>query len=234
MPTIVFANPKGGAGKTTSALILATEIARRAAVTIIDADPNHPISDWATLPGKPDNVTVVSEISENNILDAIDDAAERTPFVVVDLEGTASTVVAYAIGRADLVLIPLQAKQLDGKQAARAINLIKRQEKAFRKTIPHAVVMTRTSPAIRSRAFKAIVDQLRENRISILDVELTERAAFDSFIAFGGTLSDLDPNEVNGVEKALANAQAYASAVIQMIRASSEPNEDVDRVEAGR
>lgn len=222
MPTIVFANPKGGAGKTTSALILATEIARSAPVTIIDADPNHPISDWAKLPGKPNAITVVSEVSENNILDAIDDAAERTPFVVVDLEGTASTVVAYAIGRADLVIIPLQAKQLDGKQAARAIDLVKRQEKAFRKTIPHAVVMTRTSTAIRSRAFKAIVDQLREHKVPVLDVELIERAAFDSFIAFGGTLSDLDPNEVSGVDKALTNARAYASAVIALLRSGSK------------
>ncbi|RYF34242.1 MAG: ParA family protein, partial [Cytophagaceae bacterium] len=43
MPTIVFVSPKGGAGKTTAALILASELARGAAVTVIDADPNHPI-----------------------------------------------------------------------------------------------------------------------------------------------------------------------------------------------
>src|SRR5206468_1030807 len=43
MPTIVFASPKGGAGKSTSVVILASELARkRAAVTIIDADPNKP------------------------------------------------------------------------------------------------------------------------------------------------------------------------------------------------
>lgn len=41
MPVVVFANPKGGAGKSTSAVILSTELARKgAAVTILDADPN--------------------------------------------------------------------------------------------------------------------------------------------------------------------------------------------------
>ena len=41
MPAIVFASPKGGAGKSTSAVVLATELAGQGAgVTIIDADPN--------------------------------------------------------------------------------------------------------------------------------------------------------------------------------------------------
>jgi MinD superfamily P-loop ATPase len=44
MPTIVFASPKGGAGKSTSAVVLATEIARQGAtVAIVDADPNKPV-----------------------------------------------------------------------------------------------------------------------------------------------------------------------------------------------
>ena len=52
MPVITFSSPKGGAGKTTAATILATELAERgAAVTIIDADPNKNVVDWAKLPG---------------------------------------------------------------------------------------------------------------------------------------------------------------------------------------
>ena len=40
MPVITFANPKGGAGKTTTALILANELASKGAkISIIDADP---------------------------------------------------------------------------------------------------------------------------------------------------------------------------------------------------
>jgi chromosome partitioning protein len=40
MPTISFIQPKGGAGKSTSALILAAELAKGAQVIVIDADPN--------------------------------------------------------------------------------------------------------------------------------------------------------------------------------------------------
>src|SRR5262249_34907507 len=151
MPTIVFANPKGGAGKSTAAVILATQLARRGAtVTILDADPNKPVSDWARR-GIPENLSAVSDISEATIIDEIDRAAGRAPFVIVDLEGTASMMVAYAISRADLVIVPTQASQLDAKQAAKAILLIKQQEKAFRKTIPFSILYTRTSSAIRTK-----------------------------------------------------------------------------------
>ena len=218
MPTIVFANPKGGAGKTTSALLLATELGQSTPVTIIDADPNQPISEWARLDGKPEPITVIGEVSEETIVDTIDDAAERTPFVIVDLEGTASTVVAYAIGRADLVIIPLQAKQLDGKQAARAVGLIKRQEKAFRRQIPHAVLFTRTSAAIRSRALRAIRADLDAAGVPILDVELIERAAYDAVIAYGGTLEALEKSKVSGVENAIENARQYAAEVLDILR----------------
>ena len=44
MPVIVFASPKGGAGKSTSAVVLACEVARSGGgVVIIDADPNRPV-----------------------------------------------------------------------------------------------------------------------------------------------------------------------------------------------
>jgi hypothetical protein len=39
------------------------------------------------------------------------------------LEGTASMTVAYAISRADLVLIPTQGSQLDAAEAAKAVKL---------------------------------------------------------------------------------------------------------------
>jgi chromosome partitioning protein len=48
MPTIVFASPKGGVGKSTAAVLLAAELSGfGAGVTMIDADPNKPLSQWA-------------------------------------------------------------------------------------------------------------------------------------------------------------------------------------------
>lgn len=48
MPTIVVASPKGGAGKSTTAVLLGTELAHAGAeVVMLDCDPNRSLSLWA-------------------------------------------------------------------------------------------------------------------------------------------------------------------------------------------
>src|SRR5580658_2772227 len=104
MPTIAFVSPKGGAGKTTSAFLLSTALAKLYDVTVIDADPNHPIKKWANGGNAPPKLTIVSDVDEDTIIERIEDAAEKTPFVIVDLEGTASKIAVFAVSQADLVV----------------------------------------------------------------------------------------------------------------------------------
>ncbi len=232
MPTVVFANPKGGAGKSTAATILATQLALKGAnVTILDADPNKPVSEWAQHGARPDNISVIADISESSIIDEIDAAAEKTPFVVVDLEGTASMMVGYAISRADLVIIPIQGSQLDAKQATKAIRLIKQQEKAFRKTIPFAVLFTRTPAALRPRTLIHIQQEFHKHNIRSFVTQLHEREAYRALFSFGGTLETLDPSQVSGLQNAIANAREYAAETVAMLREA--PGEQQKAQEAG-
>ena len=140
MPTIAFVSPKGGAGKTTSAFLLSTALAKLYDVTVIDADPNHPIQTWATGGNTPPRLTIVSDVDEDTIIERIEDAATKTPFVIVDLEGTASKIVVYAISQADFVIIPTQGSQLDANEASRAIRVVLQSEKmtARRETLCRA------------------------------------------------------------------------------------------------
>ncbi len=219
MPTIVFASPKGGAGKSTSAVVLACELARRgAAVTIIDADPNRPVSAWARRPGRPEGLEVVADVTEETVIDAIEAAAARVPFVIVDLEGTASLTVAYAISRADLVVIPSQGSQLDAAEAAKAVRLIRQQEKAFARRIPHAVLFTRTSAAIRPRTLQHIRGEFEAHGVPSLQTQMQEREAFRAIFSFGGTIDSLNAGQVSGLEGAMRNARAFAAEVVGMLR----------------
>lgn len=222
MPVISFANPKGGAGKTTSALLLAGELAAKGArVAIIDADPERWISQWAKLPGKPATIDIIADVSEDTIVDHIESAAKKAQFVIVDLEGTASLMVANAIGMSDLVLIPTQGASMDAKGAAKTIKLIRNQERMARRTIAHSILLTRTSAAVASRALRNVRDQLDKAGIDVLTTSIVERAAYRDIFDYGGLLSDLTPDQVSNVEKARENARAFAGEVIGRLKSAT-------------
>jgi chromosome partitioning protein len=224
MPTISFASSKGGAGKSTSAVLLASELASRgASVTIIDADPNQPVSRWSRKPGRPEKLTVISAVTEETLIDAIDDAARKATFVIVDLEGTASLMVAQAVSRADLVIIPTKGSELDAIEAIKVIKFIGRQEKAFNKRIPFAVLFTQTNPAVRPRTLKSLEQDMLAQGIPLFGTALHERDAFRAIFSFGGTLSDLDPSAVGNVPAALNNARQFTAEAIAMLKQQQQP-----------
>lgn len=218
MPTIVFASPKGGAGKTTAALVLANQLARSAPVALVDADPNQPLKGWAKGASIP-NVTVVSDVDEDNIIDRIEEAASKVPFVIVDLEGTAAKIVLLAISQADLVLIPTQGSQLDAEQASRALRVIRQQEKMTGRAVPYSVLMTRTNVSVRTRTTMHIKQSLETAGIPVLQTELHEREAFRSMFSFRQPLHQLSSSDVNNLDKAVANAEAFGAEVVNLLRA---------------
>jgi len=230
MPTIVFASPKGGVGKSTAAVLLATELAGHGvSVSMIDADPNRPLTQWANRPGKPAMLTVVTTPTEESIIDTIEKSAVQSTFVIVDLEGTASMMAGYAMSRADLVIIPAQGSHLDATEAVKAINLVRSQEKAFKKKIPFAILFTRTSAAIRPRTLQSIEGEFAENKVPMFGCQLHEREAYRAVFAFGGTLAGLDPAQVSNVPAAMLNARIFANEVVDMLKmpTSAKRSEEV-------
>ena len=218
MPTIAFVSPKGGVGKTTAALLLASQLARGAKVCIVDADPNHPIAAWAKGTQLPENLSVMADVDEDNILDRIEDAAASAPFVIVDLEGTAAKIVLLAVSQADLVIIPMQGSQLDAEQASRAIRVLKQHEKMTGRAVPFGVLLTRTSPIIRTRTMGHIQGGLVDAGVPMFGVQLHEREAFRAIFSFRQTLENLDPKDVSNLDKAIANAEQFTVEVIERLR----------------
>lgn len=218
MPTIAFVSPKGGVGKTTAALLLASQLTRGARVTIVDADPNHPIAAWGKGAEVPDNLSIVADVDEDNILDKIEEAAAATPFVIVDLEGTAAKIVLLAISQADLVIIPMQGSQLDAEQASRAIRVLKQHEKMTGRAVPYGVLLSRTSPIIRTRTMGHIQGGLNDAGVPMFKAQLHEREAFRALFSFRQTLEKLDGKDVPNLDKAIANAEQFTVEVIERLR----------------
>jgi chromosome partitioning protein len=212
---VTLASPKGGVGKTTTALLLATMFIDRAArVAVLDCDPNQPLTRWAaegrTAP------TVIGGIKTDSLLTIVDEEAARQDLVIVDLEGAASRLAGYAIARSDLVLVPMGASTLDAAEAARAVGLVKREEQLLRRPIACRVLFTRTGH-IPTKAEKAIKRDLAAAGVAMLGTHVAARVAFEVMFAERATLRELDPAKVNGLAAAIANAEALIDEVSMVL-----------------
>ena len=227
MPVIAVANPKGGAGKSTSTILLGTHLAHRGASTcIIDADPNQTITDWKINGNSKSALKVVAGPTENSILDIIEDQAKENAFVFVDLEGTASLLVSRAIAYADYVIIPIQASAVDVRQAQKAINAVRNEEKLAQrlvptKTIPHKVLLTRTpapgAPVPKTQ--KRLEGEIEAVGIPRFAVSLAERQAFKALFLERLALEELEASQVGNLEAALTNVRQLTDELLAALKA---------------
>jgi chromosome partitioning protein len=219
MAVISFVSSKGGVGKTTSAVVLAGELAAAGRkVTIIDADPNKPVEAWARLRDLPEGLQVIVDDSAETIIDTIEDARAAADFVIVDLEGTATDRIGFAVARSDLVLIPLQSSVLDATEAAKSVKLVRQMWRVANREIPYRVFFTRVPPAIRERTARDIEKQFSGAAVPVLGTALIDRAAFRTLFSLGGTLHELENGDVSGLSSARENAREFAQATINVLR----------------
>lgn len=217
MPVISFASSKGGAGKTTSAIILGTEFAANGSgVVFIDADPAARLVKWAGISSLPERIKVIKSGGERAILDEVDKAASEAAFVIIDLEGSASRLASFAIGESDLVVVPSGEEQQDADEAVATLAEVAREGRSRDKTIPAVVLLCRTNAAVKSRLEKFIESQLQAAAL-VFETQLHRRTAFSALHNAGAGLRELDQSEFNGVEKAILNAQSFAAEVIDML-----------------
>jgi chromosome partitioning protein len=215
MPTIVIASPKGGAGKSTTAIILATELAHAGAeVVLIDCDPNGSLSLWAGRSPLPKRIFVLEGVGESEIVRTIKQHDRDGRIVVVDLEGVASRLVSRAISQADLVVTPMRATTLDATIGVRALALIAEEEEALDRKIPHAVVFTMTK-AIKSKQHTGIAESLVGQGVDLINPPLMERAAFSALFEFGGDLRSMPPQ--GNMDAAIENAREFAQAIYRRL-----------------
>jgi chromosome partitioning protein len=220
MAVITFANTKGGAGKTTAVLIIATELVRMGfSVAILDADPQHWISRWYKQLNKnaPAQLSVIAHVSASNIEKHIRQWQATADFVLVDLPGVCTSLLARAIGHSQYVLIPIQGSSMDAQGGANVIDLLRHLAHDAGIRIPHSVVLTRVNPIVTTRALQAVKELLNRQQVHLLPVPIIERAAFRDVFDSGETLYSMDPRRVNNLEKAQDNARLLAMEVLRRI-----------------
>ncbi len=223
MAVITLANTKGGAGKTTAALLLATEYARQGyKVAVMDADPQKWITAWAEAGGGAPNLEVVSEITVASLQTHIRDMRERTDFIIIDLAGARDALLATAIGLSDHVFIPVQGCAMDARGAAQVLELLEQLKTECGINIAHSVVLTRVNALVTTRALGAVKQVLEERGVHVLEAALAERTAFRDVFENGATLYNADASRISNLDKARSNARAFAQEAKMLAQRTSK------------
>ena len=223
MPVIAVSNPKGGAGKSTTTLVLATYLAQQGAtVSVLDADPNQPILDWKERGASQSSMQVVGGVRESNLMEVLD--AQKQQFVFIDLEGTASVLVSRSIALADFVIIPVQASAVDVRQASKAIRAVRDEERVAQRSnqnrrIPYKVLMTRTPApgAPVSSVQQQLEAEITSAGIPRFKTSLAERLAYKAMFVERLTLPELHKHRVGNLEAAYENAHQLAEELITIL-----------------
>lgn len=241
MATITIFNPKGGSGKSTTALILATELAASgASVAVLDGDPNPNLYNWADRRGMPtidaavtpaDSTEEALRLMETKfgearfaavrcqdsiaVPDWLDALSRRFAFVVADPEGTANDWVNHAAAMSDLVIVPLRASPMDAEQMVRAVRLVRSQSKALRREIPYRLLFT--CAGLPTKDERMIREHAAGKGHPIMKTTLAERAAYRAMLSRQATLGELPTSgdeKISGLDKARKNAAELVEETI--------------------
>lgn len=222
MAVITFANTKGGAGKTTAVLLLASELSRRGLrVCVIDTDPQRWLSKWREAADPRVDLSVITYVSASSLQQHVLDNRRKFDHVIIDLPGAQSPLLATAVGLSNHVLIPVQGSTMDAQGGAQVLELLRYLDDRASIKIPHSVVLSRVNSMVTTRALLAAKALLTKRNVHVLDTPIIERAAFRDMFEFGGYLHMMNPSQVSNLDKAMHNASAFADEVIRLLPAQS-------------
>ena len=217
-------SPKGGCGKSTATLTLASVFAKNEdlSIAIVDADPRQSIARVWLGKRNEENLgeppfKVISDPSDSTILDTLEAAGNDHDLVFVYLEGVAGLMASYAASASDLCIVPMRPSALDGDAAGAALKMIRDAGRAARRTVPARILITQTDAAIVTTSHKELLAELDGAGVERLQTELMRRAPFERVMAEGRTLFELQDSQ--SVKSAISNTATLGKELAQILEA---------------
>ena len=186
MHVIAIVSQKGGVGKSTLAVHLATEAhAQGQRVLLLDLDPQGSAMEWASRRG--DLPPDVSGANPASIGKEIERAkGEGYDLVVIDTAPHADHAALQAARAADLVAIPCRPSTFDIAAISATLDLCKLANK-------QAVVVLNAAP-IRSRVTTEAEEAISEKGGKVSPVIIRQRVTFQHCMIDGRTAAEYEPD----------------------------------------
>lgn len=186
MRTIALINQKGGVGKTTVALHLATAFQQHGTdALVLDLDPQASATEWHD--ARTDKLPHVESIQPARLGKVIDHARDiGTGALILDTAPHAEATALDAARAADLVLVPCRPSIMDLRAMRKTIELLKLVR------VPAFAVLNGVPPngTVADEAAEMIGDSLG---LAVCPVRLGDRVAFDRCIITGQAAQETEP-----------------------------------------
>ncbi|WP_375383616.1 ParA family protein [uncultured Sphingomonas sp.] len=226
MPVVTIAQSKGGAGKTTLTLALASEYAALGGiVTVLDADRQNSMVNWYNDRLAEDRagtgITVVdaSQLRDVDIGNAIKRAKADASLVLVDSEGTSNFKTAYAAQDSDYVVVPTRSSRLDLERTVETSEMLARMCKG----IQFRVLITQTGQVARSKA-ELEIDRQISSAFPTFDERMHTLDAFRAMSNYRMTLNEVQQAGLAKCERARAIAQGVLATILEDLKGKDRVN----------